>query len=110
MRMSVMGQGRARVGCCSVAGTDCSAPAAILDAFLRLDKKGIVKPGESKKGLEMGILGPVHHSSALWLAARLATVLRDSMVYLIQYTTFTRRDDRLKIPICVPLFWGKVPK
>jgi hypothetical protein len=42
----VMGQGRARVGCCSVAGTDCSAPAAILDAFLRLDKKGIVKPGE----------------------------------------------------------------
>ena len=62
MRMSVMGQGRARVGCCSVAGTDCSAPAAILDAFLRLDKKWIVKPGESKKGLEMGILGPVHHS------------------------------------------------
>ena len=63
MRMSVMGQGRARVGCCSVAGTDCSAPAAILDAFLRLDKKWIVKPGESKKGLEMGILGPVHHST-----------------------------------------------
>jgi len=23
----------------------------------------IVKPGESKKGLEMGILGPVHHST-----------------------------------------------
>ena len=45
MRMSVMGQGRARVGCCSVAGTDCSAPAAILDAFLRLEEKGIVKPG-----------------------------------------------------------------
>ena len=65
MRMSVMGQGRARVGCCSVAGTDCSAPAAILDAFLRLDKKGIVKPGESKKGLEMGILGPVHHSKEI---------------------------------------------
>ena len=63
MRMSVMGQGRARVGCCSVAGTDCSAPAAILDAFLRLEEKGIVKPGESKKGLEMGILGPVHHST-----------------------------------------------
>ena len=58
MRMSVMGQGRARVGCCSVAGTDCSAPAAILDAFLRLEEKGIVKPGESKKGLEMGILVP----------------------------------------------------
>jgi hypothetical protein len=45
-----------------VAGTDCNAPAAILDAFLRLDKKGIVKPGEEKKGLEMGIRGPVHHS------------------------------------------------
>ena len=65
MRMSVMGQGRARVGCCSVAGTDCSAPAAILDAFLRLEEKGIVKPGESKKGLEMGILGPVHHSNVV---------------------------------------------
>ena len=63
MRMSVMGQGRARVGCCSVAGTDCSAPAAILDAFLRLDKKGIVKPGESKKGLEMGILVPTGPST-----------------------------------------------
>jgi hypothetical protein len=59
MRMSVMGQGRARVGCCSVAGTDCSAPAAILDAFLRLEEKGIVKPGESKKGLEMGIRDPL---------------------------------------------------
>ena len=63
MRMSVMGQGRARVGCCSVAGTDCSAPAAILDAFLRLEEKGIVKPGESKKGLEMGILGPTDPSN-----------------------------------------------
>ena len=63
MRMSVMGQGRARVGCCSVAGTDCSAPAAILDAFLRLEEKGIVKPGESKKGLEMGILGPTGDST-----------------------------------------------
>ena len=36
----------------------CSAPAAILDAFLCLEEKGIVKPGESKKGLEMGILVP----------------------------------------------------
>ena len=65
MRMSVMGQGRARVGCCSVAGTDCSAPAAILDAFLRLDEKGVVKPGESKKGLEMGILGPTGDSTII---------------------------------------------
>ena len=30
----------------------------LLDAFLRLDEKGIVKPGESKKGLEMGDPGP----------------------------------------------------
>ena len=69
MRMSVMGQGRARVGCCSVAGTDCSAPAAILDAFLRLEEKGIVKPGESKMGLEMGILatvGPTGDSKQIW--------------------------------------------
>ena len=31
----------------------------LLDAFLRLDEKGIVKPGESKKGLEMGIRDPL---------------------------------------------------
>ena len=35
----------------------------LLDAFLRLDEKGVVKPGESKKGLEMGILGPTGDSS-----------------------------------------------
>ena len=31
----------------------------LLDAFLRLDEKGVVKPGESKKGLEMGIRDPL---------------------------------------------------
>ena len=61
MRMSVTGQERARVhGLLQCGWYLCSAPAAILDAFLCLEEKGIVKPGESKKGLEMGILGPAH--------------------------------------------------
>ena len=49
----------------------CSAPAAILDAFLCLEEKGIVKPGESKKGLEMGILVPTGPSTRMRRPARI---------------------------------------